>query len=293
MSNEFQIEEIVGPSRKQILRRKIFGHRGLIMGAIGLLIFFFAALFAPILTPHDPFTQDLTQRLVQPIWHAEGSWTHIFGTDAMGRDYLTRLFYGARVSLLIGFCTAVGSGVIGTLLGLIAGYFGGKIDHFVTFVVTTRLTLPVVLVALAVVSLVGGTLPVVVTVLSLLLWDRFAVVIRSATRQIRSREFVSAARAIGCSTSRILVVEILPNLVGSLVVVGSLEVAHAILLESALSFLGLGVQPPTPSWGLMVAEGKGMLFFKPWLITIPGAALAMMVLCLNLIGDGIRDVVTS
>lgn len=293
MSNEYQIEEIVGLSPGQILRKNILGHRGLMMGASGLLIIFIAALFAPLLTPYDQFTQDLTNRLVQPVWHAEGTWAHIFGTDALGRDYLTRLLYGARISLLIGFTTAIGSGLIGTILGLMAGYFGGKIDNFITFLISTRLSLPVVLVSLAVVSLVGGTLIVVVCVLSLLLWDRFAVVIRSATHQIRSREFVSAARAIGCSTPRILMVEILPNLVGSLVVIGSLEVAHAILLEAALSFLGLGVQPPTPSWGLMVAEGKGMLFFKPWLITIPGAALAFMVLCLNLIGDGIRDVVTS
>ncbi len=293
LKSKYQIDEVIGPSSREIMRDRILGHRGLIIGGVGLFLVFLAGLLAPWLTPYDPYTQDLSNRLVQPVWHAEGSWAHIFGTDALGRDYLTRLLYGARVSLLIGFTTAIGSGVIGTLLGMVAGYFGGKIDSFVTFVISTRLTLPVVLVALAVVSLVGGTLPVVVGVLSLLLWDRFAVVIRSATKQLRSAEFVSAAKAIGCKTWRILLVEILPNLVGSLVVIGSLEVAHAILLESALSFLGLGVQPPTPSWGLMVSEGKGLLFFKPWLITIPGAALASLVLCLNLIGDGIRDVVTS
>lgn len=275
------------------MRSRILGHRGLMIGSAGLLIVIVAALFAPLLTSYDPYAPNLVQRLIPPVWHAQGSWAHIFGTDALGRDYLTRLIYGARVSLLIGFTTAIGSGVIGTGLGLVAGYFGGKVDSFVTFVISSRLSLPVVLVALAVVSLVGGTLTVVVCVLSLLLWDRFVVVIRSATRQLRSREFVSAAAAIGCKTPRILLVEILPNLVGSLVVIGSLEVAHAILLESALSFLGLGVQPPTPSWGLMVAEGKGLLFFDPWLITIPGAALALLVLCLNLIGDGIRDVLLS
>jgi peptide/nickel transport system permease protein len=293
MINEYQIDEVSLPSSRQIMRARILGHRGLMIGSAGLLVVILAAVFAPWLTSHDPYAQDLTRRLIQPVWHSEGSWAHVFGTDALGRDYLTRLIYGARVSLLIGFTTAVGSGVIGTLLGLIGGYFGGMIDSFITFVISTRLSLPVVLVALAVVSLVGGTLTVVVCVLSLLLWDRFAVVVRSATKQLRAREFVSAAAAVGCRTPRILLVEILPNLVGSLVVIGSLEVAHAILLESALSFLGLGVQPPTPSWGLMVAEGKGMLFFKPWLITIPGASLAALVLCLNLIGDGIRDVLLS
>ncbi|MBU0972697.1 MAG: ABC transporter permease [Proteobacteria bacterium] len=293
MKNTYQIEEIAGPSSREIMFSRILGHRGLIIGAAVLCVITGMAILAPILTSHDPFTQDLSNRLVQPFWDEKGSTSHILGTDALGRDYLTRLIYGARVSLLIGFSTALGSGIIGTVLGLLSGYYGGRVDMLVTFIITTRLTLPVVLIALAVVSLVGGTLPVVVSVLSLLLWDRFAVVIRSATKQIRSKEFVSAAKAVGCSTPRILFVEILPNLVGSLVVIGSLEVGHAILLESALSFLGLGVQPPTPSWGLMVAEGKGLLFFKPWLITFPGVALALLVLSLNLIGDGIRDVTAS
>ncbi len=164
------------------------------------------------------------------------------------------------------------SGVIGTALGVVAGYFGGRTDMVITFIITLRLALPFVLVAVAVVGLVGGSLQVVIIVLGLLLWNRYAVVMRSATQQIRNLDYIPAAEAVGCSTLRILLSEIMPNILNNLVVVATLEMANAILLEAALSFLGLGVQPPTPSWGLMVSEGKDLLFFEPWLITIPGVA---------------------
>jgi peptide/nickel transport system permease protein len=160
----------------------------------------------------------------------------------------------------------------------------------VTFLITVRLSMPVVLVALAVVAIVGGSLQVVIAVLGLLLWDRFAVVMRSSTLQIRSMDYITAARAVGCSTTRILMTEIMPNVVNNLIVIATLEIAHAIILEAALSFLGLGVQPPLPSWGLMVSEGKDMMLFEPWLITIPGVALFALVLSINLLGDGMRDV---
>ncbi|WP_306030164.1 ABC transporter permease [Stappia sp. MMSF_3263] len=280
------------PSPRRILMKRARAHRGLLIGGTIVLAVLLVGLAAPVIAPHDPYLQDLSKRLVPPVWSEKGSWEHIFGTDALGRDYFSRILYGARISMLIGLTAALGSGIIGTTLGLLAGYFGGKVDSLVTFIVSVRLALPVVLVALAVVSLFGGELWIVVAVLSLLLWDRFAVVVRSATQQLRNQEFVTAARAMGASTPRILIVELLPNLVGPLVVIGSLEVAHAILLESALSFLGLGVQPPTPSWGLMVSEGKGMVFFDARLIALPGAAIAILVLGINLIGDGLRDVLT-
>ncbi|MBC2859757.1 MULTISPECIES: ABC transporter permease [Stappia] len=280
------------PSPRRILLKRAREHRGLVIGGAIVLAVVLIALFAPLIAPHDPYAQDLSKRLLPPVWSEKGSWEHIFGTDALGRDYLSRILFGARISLLIGISAAIGSGLIGTTLGLLAGYFGGRVDSVVTFIVSVRLALPVVLVSLAVVSLFGGDLWIVVTVLSLLLWDRFAVVVRSATQQLRNQEFVTAARAMGASTPRILIVELLPNLIGPLVVIGSLEVAHAILLESALSFLGLGVQPPTPSWGLMVSEGKGLVFFDARLIALPGAAIAILVLGINLIGDGLRDVLT-
>ncbi|CAA2106762.1 Dipeptide transport system permease protein DppC [Methylobacterium bullatum] len=271
------------------LRRGLH-HGGFMIGAVILGGIVLAALAAPLIAPHDPYAQDVSRRLIPPIWNVKGTWDHVLGTDKLGRDYLSRLIYGSQISLLIGIAAACISGLIGTVLGICAGYFGGKVDAVVSYVVTTRLAMPVVLVALAMASLVGGSLKVVVLVLGLLLWDRFAVVTRAATRQIRDQDFVAAARAAGFSNARILFQEILPNIFNALIVVATLEMAHAILLEAALSFLGLGVQPPLPSWGLMIAEGKPYMFFQPWVITIPGVALLVLVLAINLLGDGLRDV---
>ncbi|HEY9065229.1 MAG TPA: ABC transporter permease [Burkholderiaceae bacterium] len=277
------------PAWRRWLRRSL-GHRGLVIGGAILLLIALAALFAPWLSPHDPYAQDVTQRLIPPAWYAKGSVEHWLGTDKLGRDYLSRLLYGARVSLSIGLAAALISGLIGTTLGVLAGYFGGRVDAVVSYIVTTRLAMPVVLVALALASLVGGSLKVVIVLLGLLLWDRFAIVTRAATQQLRDAEFIAAAQALGASTRYILLRELLPNLMSALTVVATLEMAHAILLEATLSFLGLGVQPPTPSWGLMVAEGKAYMFFQPWVIVIPGVVLALLVLGINLVGDGIRDV---
>ncbi len=273
-----------------LLRRRVRGHQGMIIGSVIVVSVLLIALLAPLLAPHDPYQQDLLKRLVPPVWDSRGSWEHVLGTDHLGRDYLSRLIYGARISLLIGIGAALISGIIGTIMGVMAGYFGGRVDMIVTFMITVRLSMPVVLVALAVVAIVGGSLQVVIAVLGLLLWDRFAVVMRSSTLQIRSMDYVAAARAVGCSTSRVLMTEVMPNVVNNLIVITTIEIAHAIILEAALSFLGLGVQPPMPSWGLMVSEGKDMMLFEPWLITIPGVALFLLVLAINLMGDGVRDI---
>ena len=272
------------------LTKKIKGHQGMVIGSGIVFIVIAIALLAPLLAPHDPYEQDLMKRLLPPVWDSRGSWEHIFGTDHLGRDYLSRLIYGARISLLIGIGAALISGLIGTIMGVMAGYFGGRVDMVVTFLITVRLSMPVVLVVLAVVAIVGGSLQVVITVLGLLLWDRFAVVMRSSTLQIRSMDYVAAAQAVGCSVSRVLMTEVMPNVVNNLIVITTIEIAHAIILEAALSFLGLGVQPPLPSWGLMVSEGKDKMLFEPWLITIPGVALFLLVLAINLMGDGVRDI---
>ncbi|HEY8610237.1 MAG TPA: ABC transporter permease [Roseomonas sp.] len=265
---------------------------GLVTAALVLGVITLLAIFAPLVSPHDPYAQSLDTRMLPPAFvDAErADPAHPLGTDNLGRDYLSRLIYGARISLLIGFFTMLVSGTIGTALGVAAGYFGGWTDTVVSFLITTRLSLPVVMVALAVVAVLGGSLQVVVLVLGLLLWDRFAVVMRSATLQVRGREYVTAARAIGCSVPRILWGEVLPNVVSGLVVIASYEMAQAILLEAALSFLGLGVQPPLPSWGLMVSEAKELMLFEPWMIMLPGTAICVLVLAINLLGDGIRDV---
>jgi peptide/nickel transport system permease protein len=282
--------DIAGPSPQALLRRRVLAHKGLMIGATVLVLIVLMAALAPLLAPHDPYAQDLSRRLIPPIWHAKGTWAYPFGTDNLGRDYLSRVIYGARISLLIGFAVMVISGLIGAALGLAAGYFGGRVDMAVTFIITVRLAMPLILVALAVVAMVGGSLWIVILVLGLLKWDRFAVVMRAATQQVRSLDYVTAAEATGASTPRIIAGEVLPNVLPHLIVVASVEAASAILLEAALSFLGLGVQPPLPSWGLMIAEAKTYMFFSFWLIAIPGTALAVLVLVINMVGDGIRDV---
>jgi peptide/nickel transport system permease protein len=279
----------VVPARAR-MRRRVRSHAGLMLGAGLLAMIVLLALLAPLLSPYDPYAQDLGRRLIPPIWYERGTWGHVLGTDNLGRDYLSRLVYGARISLLIGLCVMLLSGLIGTTLGLMAGYFGGRVDMLITFIITVRLALPLILVALASVAVLGGSLVLVILVLGLLKWDRFAVVMRAATQQVRPLDYVTAAEAVGASTSRIVLGEILPNVLPQLVVVATVEAASAILLEAALSFLGLGVQPPLPSWGLMIAEAKLYMFFSFWLIAIPGTALALLVFAINMVGDGIRDV---
>lgn len=264
--------------------------------AIGLAIcglVVLMALFGNLVVPHDPWTQNLNNRLIPPAFMEGGSTDHLLGTDQIGRDYLARLVYGARISLMIGLATVITSGLIGTTLGVVGGFFGGKIDDAVLFAITCRLSIPVVLVALAVVGLLGSGLFLVVAVLGLLLWDRFAVVSRATTMQIRNLDYVSAALCAGISTPQLLLREILPNIAPHLAVVATLEAALAILLEAALSFLGLGVPAPLPSWGLMIAEGKDYMFFSPWVIMIPGIALLVLVLGINLVGDGLRNVLSA
>jgi peptide/nickel transport system permease protein len=266
------------------VRHLAAGLGGLIVGAVLLV-----AIFAPYLAPHDPFVQDLNLRLVPPEWMDGGSSMHPLGTDQLGRDYLSRLMYGARISMTIGIFTVIASGLIGITLGVLGGYFGGRIDDIVMFAITCQLSIPLILVALTVVALIGSSLTVVVLTLGLLLWVRFAVVARTTTMQVRNLDYIAAARAAGASGARIMLREVLPNILTPLIVVATLEMALAILLEAALSFLGLGVPPPLPSWGLMIAEGKDYMFFSPWVIMVPGVALFVLVLGINLLGDGLRD----
>lgn len=258
---------------------------GVVIVGAALLV----AIFAPYLTPHDPFAQDLNLRLIPPVWMEGSQPAHLLGTDQIGRDYLSRLIYGARISMLIGVLTVVTSGLIGITLGIVGGFYGGRTDDFVMFLITCRLSIPLILVALTVVALVGSSLAVVILTLGLLLWDRFAVVARTTTMQVRNLDYIAAAQAAGASRVHILVREVLPNIANHLVVVATLEMALAILLEAALSFLGLGVPPPLPSWGLMIAEAKEYMFFSPWVIMTPGIVLFVLVLGINLLGDGLRD----
>jgi peptide/nickel transport system permease protein len=266
-----------------------FRHLATMLGAVIIGAAVLVAIFAPYLTPHDPFAQDLNQRLIPPVWMEGSQPTHLLGTDQIGRDYLSRLIYGTRISMLISVLTVITSGVIGITLGIIGGFYGGRTDDVVMFLITCRLSIPLILVALTVVALVGSSLAVVILTLGLLLWDRFAVVARTTAMQVRNLDYIAAAQAAGASRLHILLREVLPNIANHLVVVATLEMALAILLEAALSFLGLGVPPPLPSWGLMIAEAKEYMFFSPWVIMPPGVALFVLVLGINLLGDGLRD----
>jgi len=273
---------------------RVLNHRwlprdvGLGVGVALIGVVAVCAAFAPLLAPQDPYVQDLAQRLTVPVWEDGGSWAHPLGMDKMGRDILSRILYGARISLMIGGLVTSVSAVIGVVLGTVAGFFGGRVDMVMSFLITVRLSLPVVIIALATVALFGGSLPMVIAVLGGLLWDRFAVVARSATMQLRTRGFIRAAEAIGSGAPRIILTEVLPNIMSALIVVATLEIAHAILMEATLSFLGFGVQAPLPSWGLMLSEGKQDLFFAPWLVAIPGTALFLLVLSLNLVGNALQ-----
>ncbi len=246
------------------------------------------AVLAPWIAPYDPYAQDLVIRLQPPVWSGAGHWSHPFGTDGFGRDYLSRLIYGGRISISIAVIVVAISAPIGILLGLIGGYFGGRIDAFIMFIITTRLSLPVVLVTLAIVSITGGSFITAALVLGLLFWDRFAVVIRAATQQLRARQFILAARATGASHLQVIAREVLPNVGMQVFAISTIEMAHAILVEAALSFLGLGVQPPSASWGLMVAEARDLFFFLPHLVVLPGLAICLLVLGINLIGNGFQ-----
>jgi len=282
--------EVAASSSRIQPHRRAIAHTGFATGVVLLSVIVVIAVFAPLLAPYDPYAQELGNRLIPPIWREGGSAAHLFGTDNLGRDYLSRLIYGSRISLLIGFCVMMMSGLVGTMLGLTAGYFGGRIDSVIIFIVSVRLALPLILVVLAAVAMFGVSLLVVILVLASLKWERFAVVTRAATQQARSLDYVTAAEAIGASPTRVIMGEILPNVLPQLIVIATVEAASAILLEAALSFLGLGLQPPLPSWGLMIAEAKPYMFFSFWPMAFPGIALAVLVLAINLLGDGIRDI---
>ena len=289
MSDSVIAPEVIKQQLPARRRLPAFRHLATLLGAVIIGTAVLVAIFAPYLVPHDPFAQDLNQRLIPPVWMEGSQPAHLLGTDQIGRDYLSRLIYGTRISMLIGVMTVITSGAIGITLGVVGGFYGRRTDDVVMFLITCRLSIPLILVALTVVALVGSSLAVVILTLGLLLWDRFAVVARTTTMQVRNLDYIAAAQAAGASRLHLLLREVLPNIANHLVVVATLEMALAILLEAALSFLGLGVPPPLPSWGLMIAEAKEYMFFSPWVIMTPGVALFVLVLGINLLGDGLRD----
>lgn len=279
-------------SRAKLLRQKAFSHPGFLAGGGVLLLVFLLGLLAPWLSPHDPYYQDLSTRLADPVWSAQGSWEHVLGTDALGRDLLSRLLHGLRVSLAISVGATLISIVIGSAVGIAGGYFGGWVDSLITYVVNVKLALPSLLVSMSLIAVFGASMWSLIIVLGILVWDRYAIVLRNITQQLRSQEFIHSARAVGASDLRILVREVLPNVLNHIIVIASLEIGIIILIESVLSFIGLGVQPPTPSLGLLISEGRNVIFFKPFLVAVPGFAIFATVLAVNLAGDGLRDILT-
>lgn len=275
---------------RDIIILKAGRHKGFQFGFTLLIAIALLGIFGPMVILHSPYDQNLAMRLLPPVWIEGGVWEHLLGTDGNGRDYLARILYGARISLTIGIGAASVGAVIGVTLGIVAGYFGGWVDGVVNYILTCQLALPGLLLAMTIVFLIGPSIMTVILVIGALHWTLFLVVSRSATKRIRELDFVTAADAIGATRFQILWNDILPNLMNQIIVIFSLEVGTSILSESMLSFLGVGIQPPTPSWGLLIAEGKDALFFQPWLIILPGIALFLLVVSINMMGDGIRDI---
>jgi peptide/nickel transport system permease protein len=247
------------------------------------------ALLAPQVAPYDPLKGSLSKRLKAPAWQEGGSIAHPLGTDKLGRDIMSRIIYGARVSLAVSLVAIVVGGVVGTSLGLISGYFGGRVDALLMRLVDISLSLPTILLALVLVAAVGPSFWTVITVLVVLLWARYARLVRGETLSIKERDFIARARVAGASHTRIMAKYIFPNVINSLIVLATLQVGYVILLESALSFLGAGLPRPTPAWGLMVADGRELIVSAWWVSMFPGLAIMLTVLALNLLGDWLRD----
>ncbi|HSL60443.1 MAG TPA: ABC transporter permease [Desulfotignum sp.] len=260
-------------------------------GLIGVILFtalVLMAMLAPYIAPHDPTDQDLTARLAPPVWYEKGTWKHILGTDHLGRDVLSRTIHGARVSLWVGTAVVLCAGGFGVVMGLMAGYLGGRTDAFIMRWIDTQVAFPGLLLALIILAVIGASLTTVVVVLALNGWMVFGRMTRSAVLSIRQSPYVEAAEVVGCRWPRILFRHILPNLTSPLLTLSILEFARIVLAEAALSFLGLGIQPPATSWGLDVAMGKNYMFMAWWLVTIPGCAIALTVLAINLVASWLR-----
>jgi peptide/nickel transport system permease protein len=260
-----------------------------VAAAIVLLGIVLAAVFAPLIAPHDPLAVDIRHRLTPPAWMDHGTPEHLLGTDPVGRDLLARMIYGGRVSLVVGVASVLMSTTIGVLLGLGAGYFGGRTDWTIMTIINVMLTFPFVLLALAVIAVLGASLFNMIIVLGVAGWPIYARVVRAETLAIRERDFVVAGRALGMSHLRLIFRQIAPNLLSTIVVIATLQVAQVIVLESFLSFLGLGVQPPTPAWGNMLGEGRLYMLNSWWIATFPGLAIFVTTLAINLMGNALRD----
>jgi len=254
-----------------------------------ITVMVFVAVFAPLLTPHSPTEQSLPNKLIPPAWQEDGNPKYLLGTDLLGRDLLTRLFYGARVSLTVAAAALLAGGGVGLVIGIVSGYVGGRLDSVLMRMVDATLAFPTILFALLLAITMGAGLRTVVIAVSLILWARFARVVRGEVLAVKSRDFIALAQVRGCSHLRIMGVHILPNVLNTFMVLLTLHMGFVIIVEASLSFLGAGIPAPTPSWGQMVAEGRGKIASAWWLSMFPGIAITLVVLAFNLFGDWLRD----
>lgn len=274
------------------MRRLWRGIRRSPSGLVGLMLvalFIVTALAAPLLSPMDPVAIDLANRLGPPTWTWEGPGPHPLGADQLGRDILSRIIWGSRITLIVAATAVVLSGILGVVLGLLAGYVGGWTERVIMRLADIQLSIPLMLFALLVIGALGPSLANLIVVLALTGWTRFARIVRGETLSLREREFVMSVRAAGATGLRIMMRHILPNVMTATIVVATLELARVVILESALSFLGMGLQPPRASWGRMLAEGRDYIASAWWLATFPGVAILLVVLGVNLFGDWLRD----
>lgn len=276
------------PEWKRKVRKFVKNPIGII-GLIMLVVITLISIAAPLLTSHDPIEVNLDNKLKPPAWQEGGSWEHWLGTDEVGRDVWARLVYGSRVSLSVGFFAVVISLTIGTALGILAGYFRGKTDFAISTVVDIMMAFPFILLALATIAVMGPSLLNMILVLGLTDWTQYARLVRGDVIGLREQEFIQAGYALGSKHWRMIWRHLLPNCLPSVIVLATLAMARAILMESSLSFLGLGVSSPAPSWGFMMSTGRPYIATAWWLATLPGIAILITVLGINLAGDRIRD----
>lgn len=257
--------------------------------AIVVFVLVVPAIFADLITSHDPLRGVLADRLTPPAWLDDGTWNYPLGTDKQGRDILTRIIFGARISLTVASLTILVGASIGTTLGLLAGYFGGWVDRLVSWLIDTFLSLPIVLLALVIVAAIGPSFITIVAIIAVTMWASFARQVRGETLSVRESEYVARAKVAGSSKWKILLQHVLPNVANTLIVLATLQVGVVILSESSLSFIGAGIPRPNPSWGVMVADGRDQILTAWWISFFPGLAILLVVLSLNLVGDWLRD----
>jgi peptide/nickel transport system permease protein len=253
-------------------------------------LFVAAAALAPLLSPADPYAQSLRNRFKPPVWEERGSWAHPLGTDRLGRDMLSRILYGARVSLAVGLLAVLLASAVGAAVGLVAGFHGGRVDALLMRVTDATLSFPVILLALILAVTVGPSFTNVVIAIAVILWARYARVIRGEVLTLMQLDFIAQARLAGAGAWRIITRHLVPNTLNTLVVLITLQVGYVIIVEAALSFLGAGIPPPTPAWGSMIAEGRDFVTSAWWVSFLPGLAIMLVVLAFNLLGDWLRDV---